>query len=92
MPIWALMLVMMGGMMVGMKLLHGGKGHDKQHGGKTAAVCPVTGEQVVVSSTTPRATVGGTVYYFHDEGHQRDFVLDPPRYLRDRAGQTHEGH
>ncbi|MBI4375091.1 MAG: hypothetical protein HY549_01450 [Elusimicrobia bacterium] len=78
----ALMLVMMGAMMLGSHWL-GRKSMD--HGKKPmeTAACPVSGNKIAISSSAVQATVGGKVYYFDNEDHQREFVLDPDKFLRD---------
>lgn len=76
----ALMGLMMGGMMLGGHLL--GRKPRKQESPPQTAVCPVSGNPLAVSSNTVQATVGGEVYYFDNEAHQREFVLDPRKFPR----------
>lgn len=75
-----LMLVMMGGMMLGGHWL-GRKTADPHKKGPEAAVCPISGHKIAISSSAIQATVGGKVYYFDNEEHQREFVLDPDKFL-----------
>lgn len=78
-------LALMGLMMVGMMLgghRMGRKGH--KHAEPETAVCPVSGNSLSISSATTRATVGGKIYYFDDEEHQRRFVLEPDKFLKGR--------
>ncbi len=78
-------LAVMGVMMIGGHwLAPKGMGH-----GKTAetAVCPVSGNRVAASASAVQATVNGKVYYFDDERHLRDFVLDPEKFLGRKPGE-----
>lgn len=79
----ALMGVMMGGM-----LLIGHK--TASHGQKEpeTAACPVSGNRVAVSSSAVQAMVGGKLYYFDNEEHLRQFVLEPEKFL---SGAGKEG-
>lgn len=76
-----LMGAMMGAMLFGGHRM-GRKGHKHEEPPKTA-VCPVSGNTIAVSSASVQATVGGKVYYFDNEDHQRAFVLEPEKYRRD---------
>lgn len=80
----SLMVVMMGGMLLGGKWMGHKAGRHGQHEPK-AAVCPVSGNRVAISSAAVQAMVGGTLYYFDDETHLRQFVLDPEKYLSGAA-------
>ena len=84
------MIVMMGGMLLGGRWI-GRKAVD--HDNKTAeiAVCPVSGSHIAISSSAAQATVGGRVYYFDNEEHLRDFVLNPEKFPLDGAKKGARG-
>ncbi|MBI4424396.1 MAG: hypothetical protein HY554_11740 [Elusimicrobia bacterium] len=75
-----LMAVMMGAMMLGGHLF-GRKAHKHERPPETA-VCPVSGNRITISSNTVQGTVRGQRYYFDNEEHLREFVLDPDKFLR----------
>lgn len=76
-----LMLAVMGVMMLGGHWM-GRKAADHHHKDRIeTAVCPVSGNEIKISSGAVSATVGGTVYYFDNEEHQREFVLNPDKFL-----------
>lgn len=75
----ALMGLMMGVMMLGGHRL--GKTARKPDSAPRTAACPVSGNRLSVSTGTVQATVGGRVYYFDSEEHQREFVLSPEKFL-----------
>ncbi len=86
----ALMGIMMGGMLlVGHRAGRGSTGHGKAE--PATAVCPVSGNRIAVSSAAVQATVGGKVYYFDNEDHQREFVLNPDKFSRG-AAENEDGH
>lgn len=83
--------VILSGLLSGCMLMHlkgdgcmGGHG-DGHAAAEVKAVCPVCGNRIAVSSNTVQAAVGGKIYYFDNEDHQREFVLDPDKFLRDKT-------
>lgn len=78
----ALMGAMMGGMFLfGHRAVQGSANRETSE--PATAVCPVSGNRIAISSAAVQATVGGKVYYFDDEEHQREFVLNPEKFPRD---------
>lgn len=73
-------LLIMGVMMGAMGILALGSGWKSRRApaeDPAFAVSPVSGRRLRVSSSTPRAVVGGRTFFFEDEEQQRAFALDP---------------
>jgi Cu+-exporting ATPase len=47
--------------------------------------CPVSGEQFIVSATSPKTEVGGRTYYFCCADCAKRFEADPAKFLRTSA-------
>jgi Cu+-exporting ATPase len=44
--------------------------------------CPVSGEQFIVSATSPKAEIGGRTYYFCCADCAKRFQAEPAKFLR----------
>ena len=61
-----------------------------------SAICPVSGQKLVVTAKTPKVIYKDRVYYFYDQPDaagilpKRRFLMDPEAMLRPGAGPTLE--